>query len=148
MNKINKTIAGTAVVALIIGIGIGYLGANALRPSFSAQGMTRGNFSGANGANFAGARGGNAGGMLSGTVTSQDSGSITLNTRDGSSRIVLITPVTSFLKSVNGVASDISIDTTVIVSGTTNSDGSITAQSVQIRPAGSVPSGFPIQTTK
>jgi len=127
----NKNIIGIAGVAFIIGIGAGYLGANALHPAAPAQ-NARGNFTG--GA-FNGTRG-NAvnGGLLSGTVAKQDAGSITLNTRDGSSRIILITPATTVQKSVNGVLSDVTVGSTIFVTGSTNSDGSVSASSIQLRP--------------
>ncbi|MDE1919143.1 MAG: hypothetical protein KGH56_00390 [Patescibacteria group bacterium] len=123
MNK-NPILIG--IVSLLIGIGIGYGGANALHPATPAP-NARGTFAG-------GMRGG-AGGFLSGTVAAKDSESITLDTRDGSSHVVLLTPATSVLKSVSGTENDISIGSTVIVSGTTNGDGSVSANLIQLRPA-------------
>ncbi len=129
----NKNTIGIAVVALIIGAGIGYTGANTLRPAVATQNM-RGNFQGAAAGAFGGMRGG-AGGFLSGTVASKDATSITINTRDGSSHVVLISPSTTVSKSVSGSESDISVGSTVIVSGTTNSGGSVSATLIQLRPA-------------
>ena len=128
----NKT-WGVAVVALIIGAGIGYMGANTLRPAISAQNM-RGNFQGAAAGAFGGTRGGGTGGMLSGTVASKDASSITINTRDGSSHVVLISPSTTVSKSVNGSESDIAVGSEIIVSGTSNSGGSVSATLIQLRP--------------
>jgi len=131
----NKTIVGITIIALVIGIGVGYLGANTLRPTVTQN--TRGNFvAGANGGNFGSMRGaaGAAGGLLSGTVAKQDAGSLTLNTRDGSSHVVLITPATTVQKSVGGSLSDVVVGNTIIVTGSTNSDGSISASSIQLRP--------------
>ena len=132
MNTTNKKTIGFIVIALIIGIGIGYAGSSAFRPSATAQ-NARGSFSGMNG----GARGGigGGGGLLSGTVAKEDSGSITLNTRDGSSRVVLITPATTVQKSVNGSLTDVAVGSTIFVTGATNSDGSVSATSIQLRPA-------------
>ncbi|MDE2173215.1 MAG: hypothetical protein KGJ31_01265 [Patescibacteria group bacterium] len=131
-----KHVVSTAIVALLVGVGVGYAGASALRPATPAQ-NTSGNFTGIRGGG--GARGG-AGGFLSGTVAARDSGSITLNTRDGNSHVVLINPATSVLKSVNGSESDILVGSTIIVSGTTNSDGSLSANLIQLRPA-ALPTG-------
>ncbi len=132
--SINKTVVGTAVVALVIGIGVGYAGANTLHSSVQ-QTASRNLISGASGGIFNGTRGG-TGRPLSGVIAAKDSGSITVNTNDGSSHVVLITPATDISKSVNGSMSDISIGSVVIVSGTTNSDGSISAKLIQLRPAG------------
>ncbi len=120
------------IIALLVGGGIGYFiphGAAAAPAQFS-----RGSFQGGNGT-FATRGGNNGAGMLAGTIVSKDSGSVTLNTRDGSSHIVLVTPDTTVSKSVQGSMGDISAGTNVIVSGTTNSDGSVSASLIQIRPA-------------
>ena len=130
----NKITIGTGIIALIIGIGIGYFGGNVLHPAVTPS--ARGSFAGTGGTGFAGARGGAAGGgFLSGTIASKDASSITLNTRDGSSHVVLVTPATTVSKSVNGSLSDVSVGSTVMVSGTTNSDGSVSATVIQLRPA-------------
>jgi hypothetical protein len=129
MNK-NNIIIG--VVALVVGLGVGYYGAGVIHPATPAQ-TARGNFSGMMGG---AARGGAAGaGLISGTVATEDSGSITVNTRDGSSHVVLVTPNTTVSKSVSGSESDVTVGATVIVSGTTNSDGSVSASSIQLRPS-------------
>ncbi len=126
----NKQII-TGVVALIVGLGIGYFGAQAMTPA-----RTAGTFAGRTGAAGTFTRGGAAGaGLLSGTVAAEDSGSITLDTRDGSSHVVLINPATTVQKSVSGTMSDVAVGSTVVVMGTTNSDGSVSATSVQLRPA-------------
>ncbi len=127
----DKKIIGAVVVALIIGVGIGYFGGNALHPATPAQG-TRGSFAGTNGGTRGSANGGE---VLSGTVAVKDAGSITIDTRDGSSHVVLLTPATTVQKSVSGSVSDVSVGSTIVVTGSTNSDGSISASSIQLRPA-------------
>lgn len=143
----NKKIMGTAV-SLIVGIGLGYASATVLHPAARAQ-NARG-FAGAAGGNFAGARAvaaagaaggrggtaGSGGGFLTGTVAAKDSRSITLNTRDGNSHVVLISPATTVSKSVNGSQTDVSVGSNITVSGTTNGDSSISASLIQLRPAG------------
>jgi hypothetical protein len=126
----NKKTVSIAVVTLIVGVGIGYVGANSLRPATPV----RGTFPGATGGNFGGMRAGGTGGLLSGTVAAKDATSITINTRDGSSHVVLISPSTTVSKSVSGSESDISVGSTIIVSGTTNSGGSVSATLIQLRP--------------
>ena len=128
-NMLNKKNVSFVVVALLLGYGIGYL----THPTAAQPQNMRGSFTGA-GAN-GGMRGAAGNGFLSGTIASKDSGSITLNTRDGSSHVVLVTPNTSVSKSVSGTLSDVVVGTTVIISGTTNSDGSVSASLIQLRPA-------------
>ncbi|HUX35556.1 MAG TPA: DUF5666 domain-containing protein [Candidatus Paceibacterota bacterium] len=74
-----------------------------------------------------------AGGFVTGQVLSKDAQSITVQARDGSSRIVLYSSSTSVVKSVAGSLSDISAGAQVTVQGTQNSDGSVTAQTIQVR---------------
>ncbi len=119
----------TAVIALVVGIGVGYVA-----HSSPAQPAGSGNYARGNGNGTFMARSNGNGSFLAGTVASKDSGSITLNTRDGSSRVVLTTPATNVSKSVSGSLTDVAVGNSVIVSGTTNSDGSISASLIQLRP--------------
>jgi len=132
----HKKMMGVGAIGLIVGGVLGYSGATMFaRP---AAGLAQGARSGFAAGNYAGGmmRGGAAnGGLLSGTVEAKSATSLTLNTRDGSSHVVLITPATSVSKSVSGTVGDVAVGTTVIVSGTTNSDGSVSATLLQLRPA-------------
>ena len=121
----NKTVVLTGVVALIIGLGAGYFGGNALHRAPQGQRVGGGSFP-------MGGRGGMMGGLLTGTVAAKDATSITINTRDGSSHVVLLTSGTTVSRSVSGSESDISVGSTVLVTGTANSDGSISATLVQL----------------
>ncbi len=134
----HKKIIITAGIALAVGFGAGYgMHSTPARAQDSQNG-----YAGGSGKIMRG--NGNGGGFLSGTVVNKDAGSVTLNTRDGSSHVVFITPDTTISKSVNGTMSDVSVGTTIIVSGTTNSDGSVSANLIQLRPALS-PAATPAQ---
>ena len=100
------------------------------------------------GGNFTGARGGRGmGGVAAGQVLSVDATGFTVKMQDGSSRIVLVGSSTQVMKSVAGMVTDLAQGENVVVQGSSNSDGSVTAQTVQIRPAGSMPgSGRQTQT--
>lgn len=100
--------------------------------TFSAQGRQAG-FGGGNGTTTRGMRG--AGGGTAGNIVSKDATSITVQMRDGGSRTVFFTAATPVLKSIAGSADDLKIGEMVTVMGTANSDGSVSAQSIQIRPA-------------
>jgi len=90
------------------------------------------NFQGAR-TNKTGATGAGAG-FLSGEIITKDEQSLILKMTDGSSKIIFYSDTTQISKMATGTADDFAIGTSVNVSGTTNSDGSVTAQSVQIRP--------------
>ena len=127
----------TGVVVAILFAGLGFWGGTAY------AGHQRAGARG--GAGFAGraAGGSRAGSFVSGSIVSQDNNSVTVQSMNGSSKIVFLSGSTQILKSTSGTSSDLSSGTNVIITGTTNSDGSLTAQTVQIRPAGqSGPQGF------
>lgn len=88
------------------------------------------------GVNNGGVRGA-GGGFTVGEILSKDATSITIKMQDGSTKIILIGESTEVMKSASGTLDDLSVGTNVMVAGSANSDGSVTAESVQVRPAGS-----------
>lgn len=69
-----------------------------------------------------------------GDIISQDDKSITVKLEDGSSKIVLFSDNTSINKASEGSKDDLKVDEKVGVFGTENSDGSVTAQNIQLNP--------------
>lgn len=73
-------------------------------------------------------------GFIGGEVISKDAQSITVKLREGGSNIVFLNASTTIIKSSSGAMSDVDIGTQVMVTGGKNPDGSVSAQSIQIRP--------------
>jgi hypothetical protein len=87
------------------------------------------------------ARAGANGGITFGEIISKDETSVTIKMQNGSTKIVLVGGSAQVMKSTTGSLDDLAVGTQVTVTGAANSDGSVTAQSVQIRPEGSSPLG-------
>ncbi len=136
-----KTIIIFIIVAALIGGGAFYGG---MVYGKSQSGSTRNFANGARqglGVNGAGgfARNGTGatgnGNVVSGQVIAKDDKSITVQLPNGSgSKIVFLSPSTQIMKTATGSTSDLQIGENLSVNGQANSDGSVTAQTIQIRP--------------
>lgn len=135
----NKLIISVVVAALVFGGGGYYFGMQAGAAQTPAR--AAGAFAGRPGASGTGRTAGS--GVAFGSIVSVDPISITVQLMTGTSTtsttgstVVLYSSSTQIGKLVAGSGSDLTVGENVTVSGTSNADGSITAQSIQIRPAG------------
>lgn len=121
-----------AIVLLIVGLGAGFFAGMKYQQSQSSSARF-GNFQGTRNGSF-GQRNQQGFRPVSGEIISTDDKSITVELADGSSRIVFLSDTTAISKSSHGAKSDLKTGEKVLVVGTDNSDGSITARNVQLNP--------------
>src|SRR5438105_6391310 len=124
------------VVALLIGGGLGFYGgiSYAKKQTSAAAADRQGRFTQGG---QVGGRGGMSqagGGFLAGEIVTKDDTSMTVKTQDGSSKIVFYGGSTTVMKTATGTPSDLHAGETVTIMGTANQDGSVSAQSIQLRP--------------
>ncbi len=119
--KIGLIVGGLIILAVVFYAGIAY---------GKSQGPQRGTRTGA----FTGSSFRNMGGNTFGQIISKDDKSITVSLMSGGSKIIFLDTNTKVSKQVAGTAADLTVGGQVAVMGTPNTDGSINAQSIQIRP--------------
>lgn len=140
----NKNLMIGALVVLIVGAGGFFAGMqyqNSKEPSYRDErtGFGRDQFSqgGNHQPNRDGFRGrfSRQGQPVAGKVIAKDSESIIVELQDGGSKIVFISDTTSVRKTDEGNLNDLTEGTEVLVFGTENDDGSVTADNIQLNPS-------------
>lgn len=76
------------------------------------------------------------GGLVTGQIATIESSSITLQLANGNSEVVFYSTSTPVSEPTMVSVNTLKVGTTIMVAGTSNSDGSLTAQTIQVRPAG------------
>ena len=82
------------------------------------------------------------GGFVTGQIAVIGSSSITLQLANGNSEVVFYSTSTPVSEPTMVLVNTLKVGTTVMVAGTSNSDGSLTAQTIQVRPAGTTSGGY------
>jgi hypothetical protein len=144
MNKKNIAI----IISIIIVAGVSFYGGTIYKPNRNSA--LAGNVSGAF-ANLSleerqarmqqfgsgaagGQRGGRAnGGFIAGEIISKDDKTITVKLSDGGSKIIILSASTNITKAAAGSLDDLKVGESLAVSGSANQDGSVTAQTIQLR---------------
>lgn len=121
------------ITVIVIGGGAFWGGMKYAQVKSSTNGRGSGSF--ANGQR-PGRMGGQGmrGGFTNGEILSKDDKSITVKLTDGGSRIIFFSASTTIGKIAPGTLSDLEVGKQVLVTGSGNSDGSMTAQNIQLRP--------------
>jgi hypothetical protein len=138
----------TIFIVLLVVVGAGsFFGGIKYGQSKLSFAFKNGNFPGGPGglqasSTFAGQNRG--GSFVSGEIISKDSSSITLKTANGGSKIVFYSVSTQIQKIATGTADDLGVGSSIVVTGTSNSDGSVTAKSIE---TGSLTAGGVMRTT-
>ena len=131
MKKYQKELIGAVIIVVVAFYGGMLYG----RSGNAAQSTNNGRSFSAAGFGARGTRTNGMGGAAFGDIIAKDASSITLQMRDGSgSKIVFYTTATPVMKTVVGTPDDLTVGENVSAMGTPNSDGSISAQSIQVRP--------------
>ncbi len=125
----SNTIIIVLLIAIFVGVG-GFFAGMKYQQSKKPQGRF-GNFQQGQAGQFAQRQGFRP---VNGEIISADEDSITVKLADNSSKIVLLTDTTAINKSSEGSKEDLKVGEKVSAFGTENSDGSVTAQSIQLNP--------------
>ena len=133
-----KNLKILAVALLIVGLGAGFFGGMQYQKSQSPKIGQERTFNRQNGSNR----------PVTGDIISSDNNGITVKMTVGSSKIVLVSGSTMINKTNPATKSDLAVGQKVLVMGTANSDGSVTAQNIQLNPQirevrGGTPSATP-----
>ncbi len=140
------------IIAITVAAVAFFGGMQYQKTQVAATSTTSGKFAqdgqgGQNGQGRLGGRRGGFGGATIGDVVSVDATSVTIKLQDGSSKIVNISGKTTISKTATAAQTDLKTGERVATFGATNSDGSITAQNIQINPmmrnGGTRPSAMP-----
>lgn len=151
-----KNISTTAIILAILSLGVGFgLGTVYQKNQISASsnfggnaptGMTRGGGTRGGNSQIAGAKSGFR--PIAGEILSADDKSVTVKLVDGSSKIVLLTDKTVINKAQVATKTDLKTGEKVSVFGQTNTDGSVSAQNIQLNPLDRGAMGQPQTATK
>lgn len=120
------------IALLLVGLGAGFFGGMQYQKSQNGENRQLNSQTGGQGRRFAGQNGNNR--PVAGDIISADDKSITVKLADGSSKIVLVSDSTQINKAATATKSDLKTGEKVAVFGTQNSDGSVTAQNIQLNP--------------
>lgn len=135
------------IIAILVSLGIGFYGGTRYQSTKKTAFVNQFNRQGRNGQDNQATSGARQqfgsgqmmqgrGGMrpIAGEIINADTKSITIKQPDGSNKIVLLSTATQINKAQTAQVVDLKIGERVSVFGIANSDGSYTAQNIQLNP--------------
>ncbi len=152
-----KILVVSVIVAVVAG-GLGFYGGMTYGKSqkssdfanFTQNGQrqfaAQGGQNGGSGA-MRGTRAGQAGGALSGQIIAKDDKSVTIKLANGSTKIAFFSASTQVGQFTTSSVADLQLQKDVMIIGQTNADGSVTAQSIQVREVTGMGFGRPDTTS-
>jgi len=137
-----KNIIIWIIIVIVVGAG-GFYGGMTYQKGVKvtpAAGAARAGFTG----NRTGRTGAAGAGFTSGQILAKTNNSLTIKVAAGGSEIVFLAPSSQIMQSSTTTIASLNVGQSIMVTGTTNSDGSVTAKTVQVgdfrfggpRPAG------------
>lgn len=131
-NKISLVVVGSILVLATVFYG-------GMKYQSSKNIISNSNFTQRSGGQFASStnRGGvrgNFSGMLNGKIITISDNILTVSDQTGGSRIVFLSASTTVSKMLVSINKDLIVGANVLINGASNSDNSINAQTIQIRP--------------
>lgn len=130
----NKKILPIIIMVVVVAVGAFFVGMKIGQGKNSSASIMQQRFAQNGAGNFRGGARNGVGNFAGGQIIAKDDKSITVQIQGGGSKIIFYSATTEIGKTVTGTVADLEIGKTVTATGTTNSDGSITAQSIQLRP--------------
>ena len=128
----NKNILITGLVGVVM-LGAGFFAGIKYQQSKRVSFIGNGQFN-RNSTMGSNAPRGNGFRPVNGEIIAVDDKSMTVKLVDGSSKIIILSQKTEYNKAAEGSVADLTVGTRVTVFGTDNTDGSVTAESVQLNP--------------
>ncbi|MFH1192817.1 MAG: DUF5666 domain-containing protein [Candidatus Jorgensenbacteria bacterium] len=136
-----KKIILLAIIGIVVVGGAGFYGGMVYGKGQQTAVQPRGGLAQFGGQQNGGMARRSAGNFVGGEILNKDDKSITVKMQDarlpdgqGGSKIVFLSGATKVSKTVESSLNDLAVGENVTVNGTANPDGSVTAQSIQVRP--------------
>ncbi len=131
MIKKNVIFAVVGVILFISGFYSGTKFVDSKQPNFVDKNIMSGQFNTQN--NALGSKTNALGGGVNGEILLKDENTITLKLRDGNSKIIFYSEKTTISKMASSTSEGLMVGDQATISGSSNSDGSINADSIQVR---------------